>query len=178
MIWFYIIIKHFFYEGGKMKRKIEVLICMTLLLSMTFSFTTAKHIKKDYIEITDFEENSPPSNPILTAPNSADKNSRFIVKAISNDPDGDKIYYRFKIGENSAPGSWSGPFESGYEFKLNVRIIGYSGDLSIGFQAKDTNNAESNWSYHTTTYSKEKSRFFAFDLLLNLFPIFSNILKI
>ena len=161
-----------------MKRRIEVLICMTLLLSMTFSFTTAKHIIKDYNEITDFLENSPPGNPILIAPDSSAKNSRFIVKAISNDPDGDKIYYRFKIGENSAPCSWSVPFESGYKFKLNVRIIGYSGDLSIGFQAKDTNDAESDWSYHTTTYSKEKSRFFTFDLILNLFPRFFHILKI
>jgi hypothetical protein len=161
-----------------MKRKIEVLICITLLLSMTFSFTTAKHIEKDNIEITNFVENSPPSNPILTAPDSATKNSKFIVKAISDDPDGDKIYYRFRIGENSAPRSWSGPFESGYEFKLNVRIIGYSGGLNIGFQAKDTNNAESEWSYHTTTYSKEKSKFFALDLLLNLFPRLFNILKL
>jgi len=36
-------------KGGKMKRKIEALICITLLLSMTFSFTTAKHIKNKQI---------------------------------------------------------------------------------------------------------------------------------
>jgi len=161
-----------------MKKKIGVLICMMLLLSMTFSVVNGKNINKDNSEITNYLENSPPSNPVLTAPDSATKNSKFVIKATSTDPEGDQIYYRFKIEEDSPPRSWKGPYNSGYQFKLNVRLIGYSGDLIIGFQAKDSNNAESEWSYHTITYSRERPRTFAFEHLLRSFPLLSQILKL
>ena len=140
------------------KKVVCILVCM-LLLSMTFSIVTAqKTTKEDENQGINVLNNSPPSNPELTGPDSAILNSKFVIKAVSNDPDGDQIYYRFKIGEDSPPRSWNGPYTSGYQFKLNVRLIGYTGDLIIGFQAKDENNAESDWTYHTVTYKNAKSK--------------------
>jgi hypothetical protein len=160
-----------------MNRKIGVIICMMLLLSMTFTVTNGQMIKKEKNEIIKYTNNSPPSNPLLTAPESIMKNRKFVIKATSNDPDNDQIYYRFKIGEDSSPRSWKGPYKSGYQFKLNVRIIGYSGDLIIGFQAKDTYNAESDWSYHTINYTKVKTRSLNYFNILDNFPRLSKIFQ-
>jgi hypothetical protein len=144
---------------------------------MTFTITTGKMENKEKNENIKLSNNSPPTDPLLNAPESVIKNRKFVIKATSNDPDNDQIYYRFKIGEGSLPRSWDGPFNSGYQFKLNVRIIGYSGDLIIGFQAKDSYNAESDWSYHTITYSKVNKRTFAYyDILVN-FPLLSQLFQ-
>ena len=161
-----------------MKKKIFAVIVCTLLITTlaSFSATAIKCERKPAINI--IKQNSPPSDPVLTAPNSARKNSVFVIKAVSNDPDGDQIYYRFKIGKETPLRSWNGPYTSGYKFNLRVRLIGYIGDLEIGFQAKDVNGAESDWAYHTTTYKNAKSRFFAFEHLLSLFPRLSQILKL
>ena len=142
---------------------------------MSFTIAIGQVVKKDNIESKNFKYNSPPSDPVLTAPDSARKNTKFVIKAVSTDPDSDKIYYRFKIGQDSPPRSWNGPYYSGYQFRLNVRILRYIGDLVIGFQAKDSNNAESGWSYHTITYKKEKSKTFILDDIISLFPQFSHI---
>jgi len=161
-----------------MKRKIGILICIMLVISMTFAVTSGQNIKNGKNEVANCLENSPPSDPVLTAPDSARKNTIFIIKALSNDPEGDKIYYRFKVGEDSQPRSWDGPFYSGYQFVLRIGLLGYTGDLVIGFQAKDSNGAESDWSYHTTTYTNSKSRSLAFNNIFRLFPILTQIFNL
>ena len=161
-----------------MKRKIGVLICMALVLSMTFAVAAGQNVEKDDYATTNCRNNSPPSDPVLTGPDSVIKNRLFVIDAVSNDPEDDQIYYRFKIGEDSTPRSWNGPYNSGYEFNLRVRLIGYTGDLVIGFQAKDTYGAESDWSYHTITYTNARSRTFVFDFLLGLFPQLSRLLNL
>jgi len=152
-----------------MKRKIGILLCLMLLISMTFTISTGQKIIKDCNETKNSMENSPPSDPVLTAPDTAKKNTIFVIKALSNDPDGDQIYYRFKIGEDSKPRAWKGPYYSGYQFILRIGILGYKGDLIIGFQAKDINGAESEWCYHTITYTHVRSRTFVFSYLDILF---------
>ena len=160
-----------------MNRKISVIICIMLLLSMTFTVTTGQMVKNEKNKNIIYKNNSPPNDPLLTAPESILKNRKFVIKATSNDPENDQIYYRFKIGEDSPPRSWNGPYKSGYQFKLNVRIIGYSGDLIIGFQAKDTYNAESDWSYHTITYTKVKTRTLNYYFISDNFPQLSKIFQ-
>ena len=144
---------------------------------MTFTISTAKNISNKNLS-KNYLENSPPSDPVLTGPNSARKNRIFVIKASSNDPDGDQIYYRFKVGEDGQPQSWKGPYKSGYQFNLRIGLLGYTGDLVIGFQAKDVNDAQSQWAYHTTTYTNARSRFFAFEHLLSLFPKLSQIFNL
>jgi hypothetical protein len=132
-------------------KKIGLVICLMLMFSMTSSIVIGQGQNIDKKTIIIYE-NNPPSTPKISAPDTAIKNRIFLTKTISTDPDGDKIFYRFKIGEDGTPHSWDGPFYSGYEFKFRIGILGYTGDLIFGFQSKDEHGAQSDWSYHTTTY--------------------------
>lgn len=159
-----------------MKRKIvSMFLCMLLIGTILPPVAMAIEIN------TEKNNNSPPDAPTLSAPDTVSKNRKFLVKATSTDPDGDQIYYRFKVGEDDTPCSWRGPYYSGYQFRLNVRIIGYTGDLIVSFQAKDSHDAESEWSYVQVSYTKSRNlinselllRFF--EKFMNLFPILKNL---
>ena len=140
---------------------IDILICI-LLLSMTFSVVTAQQMTKEYekdenqgINVLD---NTPPTDPIITCPDTARKNFPFLVRVVSTDLDDDQIYYRVIIGDDGKPSQWIGPRDSGVEYISGVGIFQYTGDITIGFQAKDEHDAESGWSYHTVTLAKAKSK--------------------
>jgi len=139
-----------------MHRKIiGILVCM-LLLSMTFSVATAqkmiKEYEKDENQGINGLNNSPPTDPVITGPDTVRKNWIFLVRVVSTDPDDDQIYYRLKVGEGDNPSDWIGPFDSGVKYVTGMGVFGYTGDLTIGFQAKDEHDAESSWSYHTITF--------------------------
>lgn len=141
-----------------MKKKIGTIICFMLLLSITTSVVSGQVIEEENKFIKLKSKNTPPNNPIISAPDEVIKNRVFILKFISTDPDGDKIFYRIKMGEAGTPSNWIGPFESGFEEKLRVRIMFYTGDLIFGVQAKDEHGATSDWSYHTITYLNTRSQ--------------------
>ena len=158
-----------------MKKILGILLCM-LLISMTFSVTTAQiMIKEDENKNISNFENSPPENPIITAPDTVRKNWVFLVSIVAVDPDDDQIYYRIKVGEEGNPSNWVGPFESGKKYTTGIGIFGYTGEITIGCQVKDEYDAESDWSYHTITFIHVKSRNIVFR---NLFTIFSRINQI
>lgn len=141
-----------------MKRKVGILICVLLLLSMTISAVTAQKVIKDNHKNVNILDNSPPSDPIVTGPRFVIWILKFNIRAVSTDPDGDKIRYRIKIGKDEAL-PWS-PYlyDSGDEIKFEVRLgPGYSGKLIIGVQAKDEHDAESGWTNHTVTVIKTRS---------------------
>ena len=132
-----------------MKKKIiGILICM-LLLSMTFSVATAQKMIKDEDQVINVLDNTPPTDPIITCPDVVRKNFPFLVRAVSTDPENDQIYYRIVVGDDGVPSQWIGPRDSGVEFATGMGIFQYTGDIVIGFQAKDEHDAESGWSYHT-----------------------------
>ena len=129
---------------------------------MTFSVATAQKVIKEYekdenqgINVLD---NSPPTDPVITCPDTVRKNRMFRAKAVSTDPDGNQIYYRFKLGETGTPTPWGGPYPSGVQYQVDIKVEGYAGTLPIIFQAKDEHDAESGWSYHTITFTKAKSK--------------------
>jgi hypothetical protein len=137
----------------KMKKKIGTIFCLMLLLSMTSLVISAEEITEEHSDLYWLQSvNSPPLEPTISAPEKIVKNKAFSTKIALEDPDGDKVYYRFKVGKDSKASIWEGPYESGFIEKLRVRIMFYTGDLTIGAQAKDEHGATSDWSYYTTTY--------------------------
>ena len=144
-----------------MKKEIAgILICM-LLLSVTFSGATAqkmiKKCEKNENQDINILNNSPPTDPVITCPDKVKENRIFFVRAVSSDPDDDQIYYRLKIGEYDKPSQWIGPYDSGVGYATGVGIFKFTGNITIGLQAKDKYDAESGWSYHTITITKAKS---------------------
>ena len=135
-----------------MKKYFGAIFCFMLLLSMSSLVVSGQEIDEESAMFKLKSENSPPKDPIISAPNSVIKNKVFVTKIISTDPNGDKIYYRFKVGEEGTPRHWNGPYESGYEMKIRIRILFYIGDLTFGFQSKDEYGATSDWTYHKVTY--------------------------
>ena len=110
-----------------------------LLLTITATITVSS-IKMDRIR-----GNSPPSAPDILVPEKVRRGKLFNVTVVSTDPDGDNVYYRYK--SNNCTSSWFGPFPSGENYTFKLSIIGTPGVYTIGVQAKDINEAESNWSY-------------------------------
>ena len=161
-------------EVRKMKRKIGILISVILLLSMAFSVASAQKMIKEHEkgenQVINVLNNSPPTNPVITCPDKVKENRVFILRGVSTDPDNDQIYYRLKIGESEKPSQWLGPYESGVEYASGVGIFQYTGDITIGFQAKDELDAESDWSYRTVTFTKTKSK----PIILPLINILQN----
>ena len=137
----------------KMKKKIGTIFCLMLLLSMISTMVCAEEITEEHTDQFWLKSvNTPPLEPTIYAPEKIVKNKAFNTIISSEDPDGDKIYYRFKVGKESKASNWGGPFESGFEEKFRVRMLFFTGDLTIGAQAKDEHGATSDWSYHTTEY--------------------------
>jgi len=157
-----------------MKKIIGILVCM-LFISMTFSVATGQIIQTEDIKENSGFENSPPTNPIITAPDIVRKNWVFLVSMVATDPEEDQIYYRIKVGEEGNPSNWVGPYDSGQEYITGMGIFRYVGDLVIGIQAKDEHGAESDWSLHTITFTNARSVNFTF---VNLARIFSRLLQI
>ena len=146
----------------KMKRKIIGILVCTLLLSMTFSAATAQEISidndKDENQGINVLNNSPPTDPDINCPDKVRENRIFIARVVSTDPDDDPIYYRVKIEETGKPGDWIGPYNSGVEYVNGIGIFKFTGEIIIGFQAKDKWGLESDWSYHTITFVEVKTR--------------------
>ena len=167
-----------------MNKKIFGILICTLLLSMTYSVATAQKMIKEY-EKDEFQGinvigNSPPTDPIITCPDVVRKNMIFLVKAVSTDPDDDQIFYRIKVGDDSNPSQWIGPRDSGQGYLTGMGIFQYTGDITIGFQAKDEYDAESDWSYHTVNLTKVKSKLIIsplIDILRNNPILYQLILK-
>ena len=162
-----------------MRKKIICILICTLFLTITFSLTSAEKLIIGYEKEKDSHnllfENNPPTDPSITCPDTVKKNRIFLTRASSVDPDGDNIYYRLKVGENSEPSQWIGPRESGVEYVTGMGIFNYVGEIIIGFQAKDEYDAESNWSYHTITFIKSRSRNFYSSI--QLFSLLNPILQ-
>ena len=155
-----------------MKEKLGILLIIMLFSSIiTISVSGQTIITKEHNN--DILDNSPPNDPIIDAPDTVIKNRAFKMKFTTTDPDGDNIYYRYKLGEEGIPTPWGIPIPSGYTLIVRIRIIGYVGDLTVGCQAKDEHDAESGWSYHTITFTKVKSsslvKSYPLCLLLRLF---------
>ena len=141
-----------------MRNKIICILVWILILSIT-SISSISALK---IKATN--NNSAPYPPEITAPDSSPAKRWFNVYCIVTDPDGDNIYYRTQLKTSIGwlePSGWVGPFESGDE-QYSMIKSSVEQEITIGFQAKDTHNAESEWSYADITITKTK------EIIINL----------
>lgn len=117
--------------------------------------------------------NGPPNPPTITVPEKVQRGKLFKVELITNDPEGDYISYRDEF--NGCTSQWYGPFLSGQKYSYMMSISGAPGTYTLGAQAKDIHDAESDWAYAQINVTKSKEILTPFLNFLqnhpNLFPI-------
>ena len=135
-----------------MDKKQQVLTMITLFLLVTLSspcFQTGRGAGlpsgDDSLHVLDSNENHPPTTPHQPqGPPKGNAGDEYVFWTYATDPDGDQLYYLFDWGD-STQSSWIGPSESGLNMSA-PHIWQHRGEYSIRVKAKDTNDAESNWS--------------------------------
>jgi hypothetical protein len=89
--------------------------------------------------------NQPPLNPvILSAPLFGKPGVQLNFSVLTTDPDNDSVYYLWDW-DNGSSSNWLGPYSSGINITVN-HTWEETGDFNISVKAKDTNDAESDWS--------------------------------
>ena len=102
--------------------------------------------------------NSPPDPPSITVPDTITVGKWFKIKAIITDPDGGNVYIRFNASIlPDLPAFWWGPIPSGITYVGWVKYRGPLGTYTIGVQAKDVHDAESEWTYVQFNVTKIKT---------------------
>jgi hypothetical protein len=112
-----------------------------------------------------------PEKTQLSGPNELNILEEGSFSTVARDPEGDNIYYQWKI--DGIPTDWEGPYESEQEVNLKYSFKTLK-DHTIIARAKDTYNVIGEWSNPLTiTVSRVKSRLFNFFDILNIekFPI-------
>lgn len=159
-----------------MKRKIiSMFLCIVLIGTILPYAAMATKIDTENNTINN---NSPPDAPTITAPEQVKGGRAFNVKVVTTDPEGDDVYYRFEI--NGAYHNWNGPFPSGTEHDQKMSVIVPPGTYTLGAQAKDIYDAESEWSYLEISVSKSKNRAITWQFLsfLENYPGLFSLLKL
>lgn len=113
-----------------MKKIICIFLCILMIVPLLSITATA---------------NSPPNPPEITIPDKIKAGKWFKIQMVTIDPDGDDLFYRV-----DCPGLsniWLGPFPSRLEYNIWVKLKIPTGVYSIGVQAKDIHDAESDWTY-------------------------------
>jgi hypothetical protein len=109
-----------------------------------------------------------PSKP--SGPSSGNANVEYVYTTSTIDPDGGQIFYMWDWGDGGYS-QWLGPYNSGEECSVS-HMWSSRGNYEIKVKAKDTSNAESEWSdplpvsMPKNGNSLEKLRFFS-DILNN-----------
>jgi hypothetical protein len=126
------------------------------------------------------EPSTPPVKPETPqGPSRGKTGEEFIYTAVTSDPDGDDIYYRWNWGDGTLS-NWLGPYESGEECETTY-IWNQKGTFGISVQAKDTNGKLGEWSdpleiTMTKTKGVFSSIFEIFKLHSLFFYFFQNII--
>ena len=89
-------------------------------------------------------ENQPPDEPTITGPTEGDPGVEYNFTFETTDPEGDDVYYYIDWGDGDTEG-WLGPYASDEEVTV-PHTYSENGSYEIKAKAKDTNNAESDWS--------------------------------
>jgi hypothetical protein len=98
----------------------------------------------NFIEIiVNKSTNSPPSPPEITGPPSGYTGETLTYQFVSEDPDGDNVYYKIDWGDGVVD-EWFGDFPSGQP-QTKSHIWSEPGIYYITAKARDTKGAESGW---------------------------------
>ena len=108
--------------------------------------------------------NNPPEDPKITGPTSGKNGENYEYEISTSDPDDDELYYYIEWGDNTNSG-WLGPYLSGETITAN-HSWEEQGTFIIKVRAKDTDNAETDWTWLRISMPKQFS-------LENLFLQFS-----
>jgi hypothetical protein len=161
-----------------MKKKILVImICMLVITTVaSFSTTAIKCERKPSTHAPKL--NKAPYAPKVKIPCEVKRGSEFYIKAITTDPNNDNIYYKYDI--DGSDYGWIGPYQSGEEFLDKIEMTLPVGAHTLGVKAKDTYNAESDWTYADFIVLKTKAITSPLLNFLyshpNLFPMFRYLL--
>jgi hypothetical protein len=100
----------------------------------------------DYLFVYELiSSNEPPETPTPPdGPESGILGIQYPFTAVTNDPEGDNISYKFDWGDENISG-WLGPYSSGSP-ATGQHAWNALGDFTVRVKAKDTNGAESDWS--------------------------------
>jgi len=124
-------------------------------------------------------ENPPPNSPTIDGPTSGSAGTEYTYTIITNEPDGDNVYYYVDWGDGEFE-DWFGPFASG-----TLQTISHTwteqDTYEIKAKAKDTFDAESDWAMLEVTMPRNRAMQRPFFNFLqnhpNLFPILRLLLQ-
>ena len=103
-----------------------------------------------------FSGQQEPNKPTLTGPTEVTRFKEYTYSAVTTDPQGDSIYYRFQFCHDASENKitdWLGPYPSGSEASYSYRWQ-KSGGSQAGAQAKDISGHESEWGSLEVNVSK------------------------
>ena len=99
------------------------------------------------------ESNNAPDKPLIDGPSSGIANNEYEYSFITNDPEGDEIYYYVEFCEGCQDAQWYGPFQSGYNLKMS-HAWEEQGTFEIRVKAKDSYGMESDWTTMSVSMPK------------------------
>jgi hypothetical protein len=162
---------------------LNYLTAYTIWINATDPDGSGDYTRAWYTFTTQEEEqpNNPPNKPERpTGETNGKINTKYIYTTSTTDPDGDQVYYLWDWGDGTQS-IWLGPYDSGEEATAEHTWT-TKGDYSIKVKAKDTQDAESDWSDPlavTMPYSYNPiQQFFEwlFQRFPNAFPILRHLL--
>lgn len=133
----------------------------------TVTFTVTDSID-DYDEDTTTAEiteqtNNPPNKPSITGPAKGKAGTNYDYKIKTTDPDGDEVWYYIEWGDGTDSG-WQGPYLSNEERTFSHTWQSQN-TYTIKVKAKDSSDAESEW----TTFDVSMPKIKNLGIVLNLF---------
>ncbi|MCK5636266.1 MAG: tandem-95 repeat protein, partial [Thermoplasmatales archaeon] len=128
------------------------------------------------VDITVRGVNHPPEKPLISGPPSGSANVEYEYAFITNDPDGDDIFYEVMWGDGTFE-DWIGPYSSDQAVSVKHTYFG-TGIYTIRARAKDTYNETSEWATVDVWMPRSKVMSNSFILrflerLLHRFPLLS-----
>lgn len=168
-----------FGDGGTSDEQNSV-YTYTSIGNYTVSLTVTDEIQNTFVDYTWSliqGLNSPPDQPNIDGPKSGKPDISYNYTFLATDPDEDEIWYHIGWGDKEIIYIY-GPYPSGEEFTLTYNWS-EKGMFTISAKARDTFDAESNWSefeveiprYRPTTY-------LWYHLFFERFPLLEKLLSI
>ena len=121
---------------------------------------TISEFNGEILDVSLVKTSTAPNAPLIVGPTSEKIGRICEYTFVSNDLEGDPIYYEIDWGDDTSVG-YLGPFESGENVKLK-HIYFKEGDYEITAMAKDYNNIESQLGTLSVSVSKARFRMFPF----------------
>jgi hypothetical protein len=114
-----------------------------------------------------------PNTPTGTAQGNA--GTEYTYETSTTDPNGDEVYYKWDWGDQKS--EWDGPYESGETVTMTHKWFS-TGDFDVMVKAKDSHDAESDWSEPFSVEMPRTRQYSLFYVLFGEFPIIQQLLKI